>query len=180
MRADVFALSRAEVMMSTQPAKHEISFFDDDDIAESNPATSRPDCPPPPRAVQSTPVERFRPFSSRSSMTPRGHRFEAEIDVAEIDERGRPGSSWVARGRELSRSGFAFMSRRMCYPGRHVIVAVHLIDASPVPLFGRVTTCEYEADGLCRVDIELLEVPEDRSIRDWVELINRRANSGRS
>lgn len=71
------------------------------------------------------------------------------------------------------------MSRRMCYPGRHVIVAVHLIDATPVPLFGRVAVCEYESDGLCRVELELLEVPEERAVRDWLEGIARRAGGGR-
>lgn len=166
--------------MSTQPAKHEISFFDDDDEGiPSPPAPSRPDWPPPPRAAQEQPASSFRPTVSRPASAQRGHRFEAELDVAELDERGRPGSSWVAKGRELSRSGIAFMSRRMCYPGRHVIVAVHLIDASPVPLFGRVSACEYEADGLCRVDVDLLEVPEERAIRDWLEMINRRAATGR-
>ncbi len=162
--------------MSGPDSKPSVSFLDDDGPVS-------PWVAPPPAATDSAPshsrdVSAKRPLASGSKVN-KGHRFEAELDVAELDDRGRPVSTWGARGRELNRSGLAFMSRRMCYPGRHVVVAVHLIDSSPVPLFGRVLACEYEGDGLCRVELELLEVPEEKPIRDWLEAIVRRLGASR-
>lgn len=162
--------------MNGPDTKPSVSFLDDDGPVS-------PWVAPPPAAADSVPAasrdaSAKRPSAS-GSKTSKGHRFEAELDVAELDDRGRPVSTWGARGRELNRSGLAFMSRRMCYPGRHVVVAVHLIDSSPVPLFGRVLACEYEGDGLCRVELELLEVPEERPIRDWLDAIVRRLGGGR-
>lgn len=158
--------------MSKPKADQPVSFFDDEPAAEQSSAAWV--APPPSGAHASPQPQRPAPPTNRSK---RGHRFEAEMDVAELDDRGRPVSTWSARGRELDRSRLTFMSRRMCYPGRQVVVAVHLIDASPVPLFGKVAACEYEGDGLCRVDLELLEVPEDKPIRDWLDAIIRRRGS---
>lgn len=155
--------------MSKPKSDQPVSFFDDEPVAEQSSAAW---VAPPPSGAQ-TPAPTQRPASS-AGRSKRGHRFEAEMDVAELDDRGRPVSTWSARGRELERSKLTFMSRRMCYPGRQVVVAVHLIDASPVPLFGKVGACEYEGDGLCRVDLELAEVPEDKPIRDWLDAIIRR------
>lgn len=161
--------------MSGQDSKPSVSFLDDDEPVS-------PWVPPPPAtgggtgAGTETGTKRVPAAAARPT---KGHRFEAELDVAELDDRGRPVSTWGARGRELNRSALTFMSRRMCYPGRHVVVAIHLIDSSPVPLFGRVVTCEYEGDGLCRVELELLEVPEERPIRDWLDAIVRRLTANR-
>lgn len=98
-----------------------------------------------------------------------GFTFEAEIECGELDDRGRPGAAWACRARQLSRSELVFMSRRMCYRDRRLIVAVHKIDSDPVPLLGRVATCDYESDGLYRVALELLPLPDDRFLRDWIE-----------
>lgn len=107
----------------------------------------------------------------KPSQTPRpnGRRFAAELDVCELDDRSRPGSAWAARAVELSTSHLVFRSRRMCYPERLLIVAVHLIDDQPVPLFGRVHNCEYIGEGQHRVDIDLLPIPRHSGIEAWVK-----------
>lgn len=98
---------------------------------------------------------------------PHGHRFEAEIEVSEMDDRQRPGLPWPARTRELSRSAIVMVSRRMCYPNRLLLLAVHRIDDRPVPLFARVVDCEYEADGLYRVEVDLLPIPPHGPVAEW-------------
>lgn len=96
------------------------------------------------------------------------HAFNAELDAAELDDRWRPGSTWSAKARGLGRSHLIMMSRRMTYVGRVIVVAVHLIDAEPVPLLGRVSVCEYEAEGQYRIELELLPMPDQGAIREWV------------
>jgi len=96
-------------------------------------------------------------------------KFDAELDVAELDDRDRPGSTWTARARSICRSSLIFQSRRMCYVDRMVVVAVHLIDDKPVTLFGRVRGCEYEAEGLYRVELDLVPMPESKALTDWIE-----------
>jgi hypothetical protein len=126
--------------------------------------------PPPPTAAafwvdDSEPA----PTSSRATRRSSGSRFEAEMDMSEVDDRDRPGPLWIGRGRELGRGHLVFRSRRMCYEGRRIIAAVHLIDDRPVPLFGRVTHCEYDMDGLYRVEMELLPLPERAELTMWIE-----------
>lgn len=98
---------------------------------------------------------------------PSGHRFMADVEVSEIDERMRPGPSWLARSLELSKSHVVLQSRRMCYPGRVLALAVHLIDDRPVPLLARVVNCQYSDDGLYRVDLDLIRIPEGHSVYAW-------------
>jgi hypothetical protein len=102
-----------------------------------------------------------------------GHRFNAELDVAEIDDRSRPGLAWSARGRELSCSQLVLLSRRMVHVGRLLLVAVHLIDDRPTPLFGKVAECEYESEGMHRIVLDFLPMPESESLRSWVEARRR-------
>jgi hypothetical protein len=97
-----------------------------------------------------------------------GHPFRADIDIAEINDRSRPGMAWAARTHSLSRSHLVILSRRMSYPKRIMLVAVHLIDAKPTPLMGRVTECEYHADGLYRIVLELIPLPESEVIAQWL------------
>ncbi len=97
-----------------------------------------------------------------------GFPFSAEMDVSELDDRDRPGASWGARARGLSRSALVMNSRRMCYLNRLLVIAVHLIDDEPVPLFGRVSGCEYDGDGLYRIEVELLPLPTRQPILDWI------------
>ncbi|MBL9031220.1 MAG: hypothetical protein JNM80_05885 [Phycisphaerae bacterium] len=111
--------------------------------------------PPPPRAVE-------------RKQEPSASKFDAELDVCELDDRDRPGPAWAARGRELGRSHLVFRSRRMCYQGRRVLVAVHLIDDTPLPLFGQVAACEYDGEGQYRVELELLRVPERAEVSAWL------------
>jgi hypothetical protein len=100
---------------------------------------------------------------------PEGRPFDAELDVAEVDERGRPGQAWTVRSRRLSRSNLVLLSRKLCYPGRELLVAVHLIDADPVPLFGRVHSCDYDGEGRYVVDLDLQPVPARPNFRNWIE-----------
>ncbi len=102
-----------------------------------------------------------------------GHRFQAELDVAEIDDRSRPGLAWSARGRELSCSQLVLLSRRMVHAGRLLLVAVHLIDDRPTPLFGKVAECEYESEGMHRIVMDFLPMPESDALRAWVEARRR-------
>jgi hypothetical protein len=125
------------------------SFFDDD-----------PDAPPPPKPKK-----------------PAGVRFDAELDLCELDDRDRPGPTWVGRGRELSRAFLSLRSRRMCYPGRMIVAAVHLIDDRPVPLFGRVASCEYDGDGMYRTELELVHLSDRPAVNTWLAGIARRAAS---
>lgn len=96
-------------------------------------------------------------------------RFAAELDVCEMDERERPGAAWSARARELSRSNLTFRSRRMCYVDRLLLVAVHLIDDRPVPLYGQVIACSYEGEGEYEVRLSLLPVPQRPEVHAWLE-----------
>lgn len=98
--------------------------------------------------------------------------FSAELDACEIDERGRPETVWTAKARELGRGSMVFLSRRMCYPGRRLVMLIHLIDHSPAPLHGLVQACEYEADGLYRVELRLMPMPDSGRLREWVDSIS--------
>ncbi|GEM_PF-1599392 len=100
--------------------------------------------------------------------------FRAELDITEIDTRGRPGTVWTGRATELSRSNLSFRSRRMCYEGRELLIAVHLVDDHPVPLYGMVSKCEYDGDGLYRTSVNLLPLPESEAIRTWVHGLHHR------
>src|SRR5262249_19742646 len=50
-----------------------------------------------------------------------GPPFRADIDVAELDDRSRPGPAWAARALSLSRSHPIVLSRRMSYPKRTML-----------------------------------------------------------
>lgn len=129
--------------------------------------------PPPPGGYIPLADEAGAAKRRRVKIRPPGRPFSAEIDASEIDERLRPGPVWTARARELSRSHIVVGSRRMCYVGRLVIMAIHLIDAEPTPLFGRVVECEYDGEGLYRLDLDLLECPDHRELRAWLEAQHR-------
>lgn len=102
--------------------------------------------------------------SARSSFP-----FKAELDIAELDERGRPGSTWQAKAAELSRSHMVFRSRRMCYEGRELLIAIHLVDDRPMAMFGTVHKSEYDGDGLYKTTINLGQLPETDAVHAWVD-----------
>jgi hypothetical protein len=93
--------------------------------------------------------------------------FRAELDLAELDERGRPGATWNGKALEISRAHLVFRSRRMCYEGRELLVAVHLIDDRPTPLSGTVTKSEYDGDGLYRTHLNLQRLPDTDAVSLW-------------
>ena len=94
--------------------------------------------------------------------------FKADVDIAELDERGRPGLKWAGKACEISRSHIVFRSRRLCYQDRELLVAVHLIDDRPVPLFGRVSASEYDGDGLHKTTVILAALPQSDAIQAWL------------
>ncbi len=103
-----------------------------------------------------------------------GVPFKAEIDMAELDERGRPGPMWAGRACELSRSQIIVVSRRMCYEGREALVAVHLVDDRPVTLFGKVLRSEYDGDGLYKTTLALAPLPETDAVQAWISKLATR------
>lgn len=130
-------------------------------------ATAAP--PAPPSGVNAMPADMpGMPPSPVSAGRTKLHPFSAELDAAELDERWRPGTTWTAKARGLGRSHLVLQSRRMTYVGRVIVAAVHLIDSEPVALMGRVSVCEYEQEGLYRIELELLPMPPQGPIRDWV------------
>lgn len=129
------------------------------------PSGGGPGAVPPP--VSTTPI-------GASVKSGAGVTFRAELDITEIDTRGRPGVVWTGRASDLSRSQMAFRSRRMCYEGRELLVAVHLVDDRPVPLYGMVARSEYDGDGLYRTVIDLLPLPESDAIRNWVHTLHHK------
>ncbi|TVQ62574.1 MAG: hypothetical protein EA378_04400 [Phycisphaerales bacterium] len=138
----------------------------------ASPAPSRPRAPETEAPAPPEPPEAI-PHAPRSgTFHPDGdalRKFEAELDVAELDDRDRPSSTWSARARSICRSSMAFQSRRMCYVDRMIVAAVHLIDDKPVTLFGRVRACEYESEGQYRVEMDLVPMPESKALTDWIE-----------
>lgn len=127
----------------------------EDDIGDP-PRTAEHERPAPPPAAT----------SGRRGAKPVA--FHAELDACELDERGRPGRPWAARAVSLSTSTISFASRRMCYPGRIVVLLLHLVDDRPVPLLGKVAVCDYQTEGRYRVDVDLMPLPENGPVRDWV------------
>jgi len=121
--------------------------------------------PAPARA----PDDPEQPARRQAAAEVKGAPFAAELDVCEMDERERPGGAWAARARELSRSALVFRSRRMCYVDRLLLVAVHLIDAVPTPLYGQVISCSYEGEGEYEVRLSLLPVPQRPEVQAWLE-----------
>lgn len=134
--------------------------------------------PPPPTAplpratAPALPIDRPLELDQElETIAPRpaGHEFDAELDATELDERDRPTTTWTARGRRLSRSNIVIRSRRMCYAGRRVLLAVHLIDSQPVALFGLVRTCEYDGEGMYLISLDFLPPPERPEVREWLK-----------
>jgi hypothetical protein len=114
------------------------------------------------RAIDNTPEA-----APKNSARP-AFAFKADVDVAELDERGRPGPKWAGKACEISRSHVVFRSRRLCYQDREVLVAVHLIDDRPVALFGRVSASEYDGDGLHKTSVTLAALPRSDAIQAWL------------
>lgn len=125
--------------------------------------------PPPPRAAGSVPANAGPAASLRAAPgRPQSRSFHAEVDCSELDDRDRPGATWVAHTTSISRSSITLRSRRMCYVGRQVVMAVHLIDDRPSALFGRVVSCEYDAEGMHVLDLDLLPVPTSAPVLAWL------------
>ena len=99
---------------------------------------------------------------------PQTRPFKAELHMTELDDRARPGPTWGAVAEGLSGSSVVVRSRRMCYVGRRVLIAVHMIDDAPTPLAGRVFSCEYLGSGLYRLDLDLERFPDDNLARLWL------------
>lgn len=115
-----------------------------------------------------------RPQSRSNRLSIQGHPFSAELDAAELDDRERPGAPWTAKAQIINRSHLVLLSRRMCFLGRLVIVAVHLVDDQPMILLGRTVECEYHGEGLYRVILELQKLTHNLDIDTWITERQRR------
>ena len=140
---------------------------------------SQPSTPnvPPRGAGKSQPWEHVEEQPSTISVGDagvQGARFTADVDLCELDEHQRPGSIWPARTALLSRSNLVILSRRMSFVGRWLLVAVHLIDDTPTPLMGRVTQCDYYADSLYKIVVELVRLSPGDSAHRWAQGRDRR------
>lgn len=135
--------------------------------ATASPAHAEPQAEPEP--IEDLPMP--EPAAEQVGGTegaPTFHEFDAELDVAELDERLRPVTTWSARSSSVNRSSLTIRSRRMCYAKKMLLVAVHLIDDQPTILAGRVTECEYDGEALYTVKIELVPRPSSEEIRQWI------------
>lgn len=121
------------------------------------------------RAEAGGAVAKDRIMGKVAGSRPGSVKFRAELDLAELDDRRRPGARWSGRGVELSRSQLILKSKRMCYEGRLLLVAVHMIDDRPVPLFGQVKSCDYDGEGLYKTELSLLELPDEEPVRQWAK-----------
>lgn len=100
--------------------------------------------------------------------------FKAELDLAELDGRGRPGASWHGRGIDISRGALWFRSRKLCYPDRELLLAVHLVDDQPTPLCGTVAKCDYDGDGLYVTHLKLKALPPSDLVKQWLLSLHAR------
>lgn len=105
---------------------------------------------------------------AESPPVPDARPFKPDLDLAELSDRNTPGPAWSGRGEALSRSHLILRSRAMCYLGRRLLVVVHLIDAEPVLLSGKVLACEYLGECLHRTILELEPTPRDSKLNEWL------------
>jgi hypothetical protein len=111
----------------------------------------------PAKAARPMPGVGEHPAEASAAAAPLSvYPFDAELELAELDDRGKPGAPWSARARTLSRGTLSANSRRMCHADRRVLIAVHRVDDLPAVLLGRVASCRYESGGLYVIDFELL------------------------
>jgi len=52
----------------------------------------------------------------------------------------------------------------MVYEGRLVVIVIDLIDDHPTVVCGRVVSCEYDEDGMHRIDVDFVEMPRGISM----------------
>lgn len=104
-----------------------------------------------------------------------GRRFSADVEMCDLDARLRSGPSWPARSVSISTSRLWVRTRRMCYTGARVAVAIHLVDARPVVLVGTIRRCEYDAESMYDVEIELETVPGRDALRPGGAALDRGA-----
>lgn len=99
---------------------------------------------------------------------PDARPFPTEVEAAELDERSRPTASWAANTTHLSRAHVALISRRLVYPGKVLVVAIHLLDSTPTLLAGTVKSCDYIGEGEHRVVLSLITPPKSEELSRWV------------
>lgn len=120
-------------------------------------------------ALQRAEAERWSNARKRPPVPARrGAPFPAELDLTELDEHEKPMLTFTGRACELSGTHISFRARRMCYRSRNVILAVHLVDDQPVPLYGEVESSEYDGEGMCLTWVKLLELPNRDVLHDWL------------
>jgi hypothetical protein len=96
------------------------------------------------------------------------------LDLTELDTRGRPGATWPGKGIDICRSSMWFRSRKLCYPDRELLVAVHLVDDQPTPLCGIVSKCDYDGEGLYVTQLTLQALPRSDLVKQWLLSLHAR------
>jgi len=94
--------------------------------------------------------------------------FRADADVSELDDKGRPGPAWTVTTTHLGRANVSISSRRLVYEGRVLVLAVHLLDATPTLLCGSVKSCIYAGEASHLIVMDLLPTPADDTITRWL------------
>lgn len=102
------------------------------------------------------------------TVIPDARPFKPDLDLAELSDRNHPGHTWTGRGESLSKSHMVFRSRSLCYVGRRLIIAVHLIDSQPALLVGKVLACEYLGECQHRTILQLETLPAEGKINEWL------------
>lgn len=100
--------------------------------------------------------------------------FKADLDLTELDTRSRPGATWPGKGIDICRSSMWFRSRKLCYPDRELLVAVHLVDDQPTPLCGVVAKCDYDGEGLYVTQLKLQALPRSDVVKQWLLSLHAR------
>jgi hypothetical protein len=112
----------------------------------------------------------------RPAQSPGVFTFKADLDLTELDTRGRPGANWPGKGIDICRSALWFRSKKLCYPDRELLIAVHLVDDQPTPLCGTVARCDYDGEGLYVTHLKLQNLPRTDVVKAW--LISLHARGG--
>jgi hypothetical protein len=102
-----------------------------------------------------------------------GRALRVRAHMSEVLAPGRPGPAWSVVTTAISGSVLTVESRRMCYPEREVIAALHVLDARPMPLVGTVASCEYTGDGMHKVVVTLAAYQSVPVLERWLEEMGR-------
>jgi len=100
---------------------------------------------------------------------PKGRAFKAWIDVSLCEPSSRPKPEQRVQAFELSTKHLGLFSRNMIHVDAEMLILVHLIDAEPTILYGKVMDCEYDGNWRHRVIVRFEPIPDIPQIEQWVK-----------